>query len=328
MARDRDAEGEDEVEDDELEEDEDALAGEEEEEDEEEDDEPDEEVEEPAGDARRVGLGVGIFVCALALGLLFGLAPLRAGDEQRALYLAGAVVLLIGSGFLRIGLEARAAAHAKRRREEGALEPWLRDREWSREGTGPIASERLSSQILGFLFLAGVAFPFHSIWAVPFDWWGFWLVVGILDLLALIGLVVVLRTLWMRSRGGSPRLLWHGVPVAPGATLTARFETTKTLAASGAATLALRCLREKASGVATSGDASPDAVEIGTTTVTAPVRSRPEGGTTVDVTIRVPADARGTNGRLTRPIRWQLEVRIPTPGPDYVATFPIPIYPR
>lgn len=323
MARDPDAEDEE----DELDEEEDQLA-EDEEEEAEEDEEPDEEVEEPAGDARRVGLGVGIFVCALALGILFGLAPLREGDERRALYLAGAVVLLIGSGFLRIGLEARVAARAKRRREAGALEPWLRDREWSRDGTGPIASERLSSQILGFLFLAGVAFPFHSIWAVPFDWWGFWLVVGILDLLALVGLVVVLRTLWMRLRGGSPRLRWHGVPVAPGGTLTARFETTKTLAAGGAATLVLRCLREKTGGVATSGDASPDAVEIGTTTVTAPVRSRPEGGTSVDVTIRVPADARGTNGRLARPIRWQLEVRIPTPGPDYVATFPIPIYPR
>ncbi|MGH7806343.1 MAG: hypothetical protein ACREQJ_18485, partial [Candidatus Binatia bacterium] len=178
------------------------------------------------------------------------------------------------------------------------------------------------------VFIGALVLPFHTIWAVDWSWWGFWVVIGILDLLLLLVVVVALRSLWFRIVGGAAKLRWDSAPVAPGETFRGRVEVARIAPTDAPARVTLRCMRDGSHGGSTTDDPSPDASNVWSEEKKLPVRPLPGGGAAVEVSFAILPDAHGTDVRRVLPIRWQLVVSIPTAGPDFETIFPVPIYAR
>lgn len=87
-------------------------------------------------------------------------------------------------------------------------------------------------------------------------------------------------------------------------------------------------MRDTAANRRVGDEAAADAEPIWSATQACPVYQRPGGGSWIDLVLAVPGDACGTSSWGTRPTRWLLSVEIPTPGPDFRTTFPVPIYAR
>jgi hypothetical protein len=168
--------------------------------------------------------------------------------------------------------------------------------------------------------------PFHTVWRLPLAFWGVWIVLAIFDLIAVAILVAVARRVWRRLRAGRSYLRWQGVPVRPGGTFSARFETARSLAGGPPLAAKLRCLRDRPENRVIGDEPAADAEEIWTADGSFPLHERPEGGSWAQLTFAVPADARCTDGYASRPVRWVVTVGLPTSGPDFRTTFPVPIY--
>ena len=274
------------------------------------------------------GIVTGIVVVAGAAAGMFAAGGALEGDPRHIAYLVGMIVLLVGSGFLRNGLQRFVIARRRRAREVVAAATWLRDRDWRQDGAEPIAEEALLPQFLSFVFIGGLLLPFHTIWAVDWSWWGFWVVIGILDLLLFAVVVVALRSVWFRIVGGSARVRWNSVPVAPGGTFRAVVEVARLAPTDAPARVTLRCMRDGSRGGSPSEDPAPDAEKVWAEEKTFPVRPLPGGGAAIEVAFAIPPEARGTDTRRALPIRWQLVVSVPTAGPDFETIFPAPIYAR
>jgi len=264
---------------------------------------------------------------AMLLGALVALLGGRSAepDERHVAYLAGSVVALLGFGFLRLGVagwwtQRRAAARASRE-----AEPWLRDRAWSRDGARPVEAERVAPNLVPLVLLVAWLVPFHTVWRVPLAWWGFWLALAVFDLLGLVMLYATLVRVWRALRAGRSRLRWQGVPVRPGGTFAARFETSRSLG-EVEVSATLLCLRDRAENRRIGDEAAVDADEVWADTRSFRLHARPEGGSWAQLSFPVPADARGTRSHAWRPVRWVVRVRVPTAGPDFETTFPVPVY--
>jgi hypothetical protein len=151
-------------------------------------------------------------------------------------------------------------------------------------------------------------------------------VLGIFDLIGVAILVGTARRAWWRVRSGRCRLRWESVPVRPGATFSARFETARTLGDGRQLDVTLRCLRDRGENRVIGDEPAADADEIWAEKRTFRVYDRPEGGSWAQLSFAVPAKARGTDSYATRPVRWVAVVSLPIVGPDFRTTFPVPIY--
>jgi hypothetical protein len=267
---------------------------------------------------------------AIALGLLvLFLGTVKSDvdvDERHGIYHFAALFLLFGYLFAKIGFKGAWLERQARSRARAAAEKWLRDRSWSRDGAQPIKADRVLPNVAALLLWVGFLLPFHTVWRMPFSWWGVWVVLAIFDAIAVAILVAVLRRVWRRLRAGRCVLRWQGVPVRPGGTFTARFESARDLAGGAPLEATLRCLRDRSENRVIGDEAAADAEEIYADKKTFPVHGRPEGGSWAQLSFTVPADARGTNTSILRPVRWVVTVALPIAGPDLRSTFPVPIY--
>jgi hypothetical protein len=164
------------------------------------------------------------------------------------------------------------------------------------------------------------------VWRLPFAYWGVWIVLAILDVIAVAILVAVVRRAWRRLRAGRAFLRWQGVPVRPGGTFAARFESTRSLAGGPPLVARLRCLRDRPENRVIGDEPAADAEEVYTEEKAFPLHERPEGGSWAQLSFAVPPDARGTDCHAARPVRWVVTVGLPIAGPDFRTTFPVPIY--
>ena len=247
-------------------------------------------------------------------------------DERHGVWHFAALFFLFGWLFFRIGLAGEREARRARRRRDANTERWLRDRDWDRTGAEPIRIARVWPNVLSLALWVGFLLPFHTVWALPWSYWGVWIVLGLFDALAVVMLVGVLQNAWRALRSGRSRLRWEGVPVRPGATFTARFETARTLGDGLQLEATLRCLRDRASNRAIGAEPAVDAEDVWVEKRSFRVHDRPEGGSWAQLSFAVPAKARGTDSYAARPVRWVVEVSIPMAGPDFTTTFPVPIY--
>lgn len=172
----------------------------------------------------------------------------------------------------------------------------------------------------------GFLLPFHTVWALPWSYWGVWIVLGIFDALAVAMIVGVLLNAWRALRSGRCRLRWEGAPVRPGATFNARFETSRAIGADATLEATLRCLRDRAENRVIGDEPAADAEEVWAEKRSFRVHDRPEGGSWAQLSFLVPAKARGTDSYAVRPVRWVVVVSVAGVGPDLRATFPVPIY--
>jgi len=267
-----------------------------------------------------VAMSVGILVAVLAT------FTERGVEERHGVYHFAGLFFLFGYLFTKLGLKGAWVARQARRRREANTERWLRDRAWSRDGTGPIRSERVLPNLLALLLWVAFLLPFHTVWRLPLAYWGVWIVLAIFDLIGVAILVAVLRRIWRRLRAGRAFLRWQGVPVRPGGTFSARFETAKRLGGGPPLEAKLRCLRDRSENPVIGDEPAADAEEVYVAEKTFPLHDRPEGGSWAQLSFAVPADARGTDAYSGRPVRWVVTVGLPTAGPDFRTTFPVPIY--
>jgi len=247
-------------------------------------------------------------------------------EERHGVWHFAALFFLFGSLFFRIGLAGEREARRARRRRDASTERWLQDRAWDRTGTDPIRIARVWPNVVSLALWVGFLLPFHTVWALPWSYWGVWIVLGLFDVLAVVMLVGVLRNVWRVLRSGRCRLRWDGVPVRPGGTFAARFETARALGDGVQLEATLRCLRDRAENRVIGAEHAVDAEEIWAEKRSFRVHDRPEGGSWVQLSFPVPAKAHGTDSYASRPVRWVVEVSIPMAGPDFATTFPVPIY--
>lgn len=267
-----------------------------------------------------VAMSVGILVALLAT------FTERSVEERHGVYHFAGLFFLFGYLFTKLGLKGAWMARQARRRREASTERWLRDRAWSRDGTGPIKSERVLPNLLALLLWVAFLLPFHTVWRLPLAYWGVWIVLAIFDLIGVAILFAVVRRIWRRLRAGRAFLRWQSVPVRPGGTFSARFETAKRLGGGPPLEAKLRCLRDRAENPVIGDEPAADAEEVYVAEKTFPLHDRPEGGSWAQLSFAVPADARGTDSYSGRPVRWVVTVGLPTAGPDFRTTFPVPIY--
>lgn len=247
-------------------------------------------------------------------------------DERHGMLHFAALWVLFGYLFVKLGAKGAWTARRARQRRASTTEPWLRDRDWRRDGTGPVRAERVAPSVTALVLWVLFLTPFHTVWRLPASYWGVWIVLALFDLLALAMLVATARRVWRRHLSGRCFLRWQGVPVEPGRTLVARFESARSLAGTAPLEATLRCLRDRAENPVIGDEAAPDAEEIYAERKTFALHDRPEGGSWAQLSFTVPDDAPGTSSFGTRPTRWVLTVALPAVGPDFRTTFPVPIY--
>ena len=247
-------------------------------------------------------------------------------DERHGVWHFAALFFLFGWLFFRVGLKGEWLARRARARRDANAERWLRDRAWDRDGTGPVRAERVAPSLLALVLWIGFLLPFHTVWALPWSYWGVWIVLGLFDLIGVAIAVATVRRIWWRLRSGRCRLRWQGAPVRPGGTFTARFETARALGGDAQLAATLRCLRDRRENRVIGEEAAADAEEVWTETRSFPVHDRPEGGSWVQLAFPVPARLPGTDSYAARPVRWVVTVSLSIAGPDFRTTFPVPIY--
>jgi hypothetical protein len=270
--------------------------------------------------------GAGLMAMAVAALVAFLGTTKEIPDERHGVWHFAALFFLFGWLFFRIGLAGEREARRARRRREANSERWLKDRAWDREGAGPVRAERVGPNLLPLALWIGFLLPFHTVWALPWSYWGVWIVLGIFDALAVAMIVGVLRNAWRALRSGRCRLRWEGAPVRPGATFNARFETSRAIGSDGKLEATLRCLRDRAENRVIGEEPAADAEEVWAEKRSFRVHDRPEGGSWAQLSFLVPAKARGTDSYAARPVRWVVVVTVEGAGPDLRATFPVPIY--
>jgi hypothetical protein len=272
----------------------------------------------------------GMGMIAILVGVVVGVVGYRNADldERHATYLFASVWMWFGYAFVRVGVAGwwnDRRVHA-RLADSRVAEPWLRDRAWRRDGTGPIGAERVLPNAVPLLLWTAYLVPFHTVWRVSASWWGVWLALGVFDLLALVLLYLTAVRVWRALRAGRCFLRWQGVPVRPGGTFSARFESSRDLGNGAQADATLRCLRDRADNPRIGDEAAADAEEVWAETRTVALHSRPEGGSWAQLSFAVPESARGTDSYAARPVRWVVRIRVAAAGPDFETSFPVPVY--
>ncbi|MEW6268090.1 MAG: hypothetical protein AB1689_02185, partial [Thermodesulfobacteriota bacterium] len=249
-------------------------------------------------------------------------------DERHATYLFASVWMWFGWLFVRLGLagwwsDRRARG---RRADPRITERWLRDRAWRRDGARPIEAERVLPNVVPLLLWTAYLVAFHTVWRVSRAWWGVWLALAVFDLIGLVLLYFTALRVWRALRAGRCFLRWQGVPVRPGGTFAARFESSRDLGSGVQAETTLRCLRDRADNRRIGDEPAADAEEVWAETRSVPLHARSDGGSWAQLSFAVPAGARTTSSHAARPVRWVVRVRVPTAGPDFETSFPVPVY--
>jgi hypothetical protein len=222
----------------------------------------------------------------------------------------------------------------RRLREQHPTEPWLAEGEWDPEGTTDRPRTTLLAQVSWLAFLSVFLTPFnYFVFVQPRDPGGvpFWVrgLVVLFDLIPLLMIVGILTTLWHAARYGRSHLRFGAFPFHLGGTLDVRFSTRRPIGSFEKMTFTLRCVEERTEVRRTSKGTSTQTV---CDQVWADERVFESSWALQDgevpVSFRLPEGDYGTRLALAPARYWELEVAAVTPGLDFGAVFPVPVYTR
>ena len=223
---------------------------------------------------------------------------------------------------------------ARRLHEQNPAEPWLAEGEWEPEGITDRPRTTLLTQVLWLAFLSVFLAPFnYFVFVRPQDPGGvpFWVrgLIVLFDLIPLLMIVGILTTLWHGAKYGRSRLRFASFPFYLGGTLDVRFSSRRPIGSFEKMTFTLRCIEERTEVRRTSKGTSTQTV---CDQVWADDRvfesswALQEGE--VPVSFRLPEGDYETRLAFAPARYWELEVAAVTPGLDFGAVFPVPVYAR
>jgi hypothetical protein len=241
---------------------------------------------------------------------------------------AGAIFFFAGLFVAVHGVIGTARASAVRRR--AALhpdEPWRADHPWNPREARYSAAAKALKGIPGMLFLCLFLTPFNYIAffveEVPWIVAG---VIGLFDLLVLLGFGVILYKLAQGLKYGTGRLVLDRFPFFLGGPLEGRFKSGAPIEAESIS-LTLRCVQERYETRSSGRNSQSRVVRYELWS-----ESRSVGGGSrvmeFPVSFQLPEGELGTCLADRPPRYWELEVTAKTPGVDYHALFLVPVYKR
>jgi hypothetical protein len=221
-----------------------------------------------------------------------------------------------------------SSAAVKGRRERHPDEPWLAEGGWSPEGTTDRPHTTLLAQVLWTAFLSVFLAPFnYFVFVEPQTDVPFWVkgLVGFFDLIPVLMVLGILTTLWHSAKYGRSHIRFSSFPFHLGRMLDVRFSTSRSIGSFEKMTLTLRCIEERTETVRTNKGVSTRTVCDQLWADEYAVESSMLEGE-LPIRFRLPEGDLGT--RLAEaPVRyWELEVKAATPGLDFGALFPVPVY--
>ncbi len=245
-------------------------------------------------------------------------APLKVlGFVGLSFFIAGA--MLMGNGLRGMRNQRRIREH--RARHVG--QPWLLDHVWDRDGIRDWGGKRVTGLFVAVLFLAT--------FLVPFNWWAFVSdasnlflrgVVTFFDIILVVVLGSALHRLAAYLRYGSSRLVFRRFPFHPGDELIVAFvgppldEFTATL----------RFIEERFETSGTGENRTTQLVPYEHFQQSKEFVRDHHGE--VEISFEIP-DRKLVTELSGLPVRyWELLIESQQAGPDFHATFPLPVYPR
>jgi hypothetical protein len=270
----------------------------------------------------------GIGVSLLALGVIGNVDEGRHAPRW-AILICGVVfftagALVIAAGAETLGIRRRVAEQQR----HFPYDPWRWDHPWSETGATDGSGARLAKAVGFALFLGLFLTPFHWVgWFSPERPLPFRIIPLVFDL-------VVVGLLWhagvliaRRRRYGAQLLRFARFPFLAGGTVDVSLPRFGQLALVPRLAATLRCIQERYETRGTGDDRSREVVYYALWAHTVEVTPSRRGD--FEITFALPEDAPSSE-LSARPARfWELELASgPLPGPDYSATFLIPVYAR
>ncbi len=273
-------------------------------------------------------MGGGILVALKAAGQIPAQQPSGPLPDWLPWNLA-AVFFVPGLFLFGAGLKSVvASAGVKRRRAQHPDEPWLAEGTWDPEGTTDRPHTTLLAQVLWTAFLSVFLAPFnYFVFVRPQGDVPFWVkgLVGFFDLIPVLMVGGIVTTLWHSAKYGRSHIRFSSFPFHLGRMLDLRFSTSRSIGSFDKMTFTLRCIEERTEVQRTSKGTSTRTVCDQLWAEEFAVESSMLEGE-IPVRFRLPEGDLGT--RLAEPpVRyWELEVAAVTPGLDFGAVFPVPVY--
>jgi hypothetical protein len=130
------------------------------------------------------------------------------------------------------------------------------------------------------------------------------------------------------ARFGKGRLKWSVFPILPGSEATLNFELPRAIGSFDEAVVELRCIKEFWETRGTGKNSSRTMVheQIWAESRTASANIYDKLGCGITVKFSIPASAPSTSLSAEMPIFWRADLRVKMAGPDYIASFLVPVY--
>lgn len=274
-------------------------------------------------------MAVGVFIGLSAFGVI-SLTQSRGvpGWLPRA---AAAIFFVPGFFITAMGVKSIFVNRRTRMRQaEHPGEPWLVD-DWQAEGTKDQPRATLGGQLGLTAFMAVFLSPFnYFVFLEPGNDVPFFAkaLVGLFDLFLVLMVVGILTTLWHRTRYGRSRLAFGSFPFFLGHSLSARLATGRSLGTFKKLVFTLRCIEERTETRRTTrgGVSSQTYCDQLWAEVVTLNESWALNEGEIPISFRLPEGDLGTRLAESPARYWEIEVTADTPGLDYSAVFPVPVY--
>jgi hypothetical protein len=239
--------------------------------------------------------------------------------------MVGAMFAGAGLSFVVHGISGvRVQRRVRRFRATHVREPWVWDHPWDESGSRDDSGRRIMLAIWGSVLL--------GLFAVPFNWVGFFapdgplafaIAAGLMDLLVLWCAWRAIHLVSQRVKYGVSMVRFRRFPFRPGEEVELRLARPPALSAVTGIDATLRCVQERYETRGSGDDRSKVVVayEVWSTAQKAEV----ERGELV-WRFELPEGLPGTALSERPPRYWELVVAIEAPGVDYAGTFLVPIY--
>ena len=276
-------------------------------------------------------MAVGVFLALVAHGVI----PARQSRSfPEWLPQAAAAIFFAPGLFITLtGVNSIFADRRTRRRQaEHPNEPWLVD-EWKPEGTRDRPRATLGGQLGLTTFMAVFLSPFnYFVFLQPGEDVPFFAkaLVGLFDFILVLMVVGILTTLWHRARYGRSHLAFGSFPFFLGHSLSARLTTGRTLGSFQKLVFTLRCIEERTETRRTTRGSTSTQThcdQLWAEVVTLNESWALNEGE-IPISFHLPEGDLGTRLAESPARYWEIEVAADTPGLDYSAVFPVPVYAR
>lgn len=283
------------------------------------------------------GLLFGIpFVAAGVAIVLIGLDVLKV--NPRSIHAPRWVLTVAGGAFLFGGLMVwgMAAKHcaanrrAAKARREFPHEPALADFPWNPQGFEVSEWTRAAKTVAAALAV--------TVFLSMFNWWAFAqgaplmvkIIVSIFDLAAAGVWWMALRQIGRGFKFGHSRVIFTRFPYSVCEPVLLRWQPMNGVTQIQKGSFTLRCVEERVERTHSGGKQTTQVVQEKLWSA-AWTQDKPRNllmRDQVELEYHLPPDARGTDLGATRPIFWELEVKLELPGLDFRTAYLVPIYHR